>query len=136
MEHRVCNYYSINIFYKKNLACSRGKCVSNNSSVIPVYPTQYCSYTVRVSGSYKSQRLHSSTQHTRRQIHRGGSNTREEAHDGFNAAWMTCVPQSFESDDHVCLIAILQTFHGHIQQWLVQMLNKHSEFSQIIIGVH
>lgn len=81
---------------------------------------------MRVSGSYESHRLHSSTQHARWQIHGGGSNTGEEAHDGFNAAWVACVPQSFQSDDHVRLIAIPQAFRGHVQQRLVQVLNKYS----------
>lgn len=88
---------------------------------------------MRVSGSYKSQGLHSSTLHTRWQIHRGGSNTRKEAHDGFDAPWMTCVPQSFQGDDHVCLIAFPQAFQGHIQQRLVHVKIVHNEFSQIII---
>ncbi|TNN84052.1 hypothetical protein EYF80_005658 [Liparis tanakae] len=54
----------------------------------------------RSSGAYESHGLHSGTQHTRWQIHRRGSNSGEEAHDGFKAAWMTCVPQSLQNDDH------------------------------------
>lgn len=74
----------------------------------------YWSYTVRVSASYESHRLNGSAQHTRWQIYGVGSHSREEAHDGFNAARMTSVPQCFQSDDHVCLVAIPQSLHGHV----------------------
>lgn len=84
------------------------------SPVSLVGPKERCSYFVRVSGSDESHGLNSSAQHPRAHVHRVGRDTGEETPDGLHAAWVTRVPQRFQSEDHVCLIAFIQTLLGHV----------------------
>lgn len=76
-----------------------------------------------ISASCQSQSLHSSALHTARHVYGVGSDSREEVDDGFNAAWMTCIAQSSQSDDHLSFIAVSQALIGKVEQWLVKTTN-------------
>lgn len=73
---------------------------------------------MRISGRDEPHGLHGGANHPRRQVHGGGGDAREEAHDGLDAARVTRVPQSLQSQDHVGLGAVSQTLQGHVQQRL------------------
>lgn len=80
------------------------------------------SYAVRVPGGDEPQRLHSRAQHGGGKLHGGGRHAGKEAHDGFDAAWVTRVPESFEGGDHFVLVPSPQALQGDVDQRLVQKL--------------
>lgn len=104
-----------------------------STGAVPIYLLFICdrpsvhryppfSYAVRVPDGDEPQRLHSRAQHRGGKLHGGGRHAGKEAHDGFDAAWVTRVPESFEGGDHFVLVAAPQALHGNIDQRLVQKL--------------